>query len=128
MGDHSRRDVRLIVREAATLAPECELDRKTELADINPAGKERQILRQQRPSLAQLVRRPHLLHTRTPPPALKPATLRVKNGTRHLRWPKRTASGSLGLMVRGGSVARHDNILSYRHMAVAPLYKITIIS
>src|SRR3954453_16196042 len=37
MGDHSRRDVRLIVREAATLAPECELDRKTELAGINPA-------------------------------------------------------------------------------------------
>ena len=32
-----------------------------------------------------------------PPPALKPATLRVKNGLRHLRWPKRTASRSLGL-------------------------------
>ena len=27
---------------------------------------------------------------------LKLATLRIKNGTRHLRWPKRTASRSLG--------------------------------
>ncbi len=62
VGDHRRRHVRLFVRKATVLAPERELDREAELAGINPPGQQRQVLRQQRPALAQLVRRPQLLH------------------------------------------------------------------
>jgi hypothetical protein len=42
-------------------------------------------------------RRPQPLHPLPPLPAPKQATLRARTGTRHLRWPKRTASRSLGL-------------------------------
>jgi hypothetical protein len=54
--DRRRRHIRLVVGKAAVLAPKSELDREAELARIDPAGKQRQILRQQRPVLTQLVR------------------------------------------------------------------------
>ena len=47
MGDHRRGDVRLVVRKAAMLAPERELDREAELAGIDQPGQQRQVLWQQ---------------------------------------------------------------------------------
>jgi hypothetical protein len=52
VGDHRQCHVRLLVGEAAVLAPERELDREAELACVNPPGQQRQVLRQQRPALS----------------------------------------------------------------------------
>ena len=105
VGDHCRCHVRLLVGKPAVLAPECKLDREAQLASVNPPGEQRQILWQQRPVLSQLVRRPQPLHPLPPLSAPKRATLRIGTGTRHLRWPNRIASRSLGLVVPGLSPA-----------------------
>ena len=63
VSDHRRRNVRLLVGKAAVLSPEGELDRKAELAGINAARQQCQIIGKQRPTLAQLVRRPGPLHS-----------------------------------------------------------------
>lgn len=78
------------------LAPECKLDREAELAGINPSNQQRQVLRRQRPALAQLVRRLQPLHDHRSLSAPKQPALRAETGARHLRWPNRTASRSLG--------------------------------
>lgn len=55
--DHSWGNLRLVVGKAAMLPPERKLDYKSELTGVNAPSQHRQILRQQRPALAQLVRR-----------------------------------------------------------------------
>jgi hypothetical protein len=57
----------LMIRKAAVLAPERQLHCKAELTDVNQPGQQRQILWQQRPALAQLVRRPNALQPVTLP-------------------------------------------------------------
>ena len=58
------------------LALERELHREAGLAGVNPPGQQRQILWQQRPALAQFVRRPQPLRPTPPLSAPKQATLR----------------------------------------------------
>lgn len=92
--DRRRRDVRLLVGKAAVLAPERELGRRAELACVNPPGQRRQVLRPQRPALAQLVRRPQPLHP-LPPCRTQAGNLTGQKQNTSPRCPKRTASRSL---------------------------------
>ena len=56
--DHRRGEVRLVVGKPAVLAPVGELRGQAELAGVGQVGQQRQVLGQQRPVLAKLVRRP----------------------------------------------------------------------
>jgi hypothetical protein len=69
--------------------------RRREAGGIHP--EQRQILGQERPARAKLVRRPQPLH-RHPSAQLRGRRQRAGGRPRRLRWPKYTASRSLGLI------------------------------
>ena len=72
MPDHRRGEVGLVVREAAVPTPVGELRGQAELAGVGQAGQQRQVLGQERPALAKLVRRPQPPHRPTSAQPRKP--------------------------------------------------------
>ena len=97
--DDRRCKVDLFVWETAVLAPKRKLRRKAELAGVGEVGQMRQIAGQKRPVLVKLACRPLLPHCRTPS---TPNERRIQAGNqrRNVRWPKCTASWSLGPSAR----------------------------
>src|SRR5271166_1809120 len=94
--DDRRCKVGLLVWETAVLAPKRKLRRKAGLAGVGEVGQMRQIAGQKRPVLVKLACRPLLPHCRTPSTPNE-RSLQAGNQRRNVRWPKCTASWSLGL-------------------------------
>jgi hypothetical protein len=114
--DDRRCKVGLFVWETAVLAPKRKLRRKAELAGVGEADQMRQIARQKRPLFVKLTCRPLLPHCRTPSTPNE-RSLQAGNQRRNVRWPKCTASWSLGLDAGRGE--GHGEGVSHCHGASA---------
>jgi hypothetical protein len=77
VSNHRRGEVRLVVGETTLLAPVGELRGQAELAGVRQTGQQRQVLGQEHPARAKLVRRPQPLHRPTP---VQPRDRRLRAG------------------------------------------------
>jgi hypothetical protein len=66
VSNHRWGKVRLVVGKPTLLAPAGELRGQAELAGVRQIGQQRQVLGQERPARAKLIRRPQPLHRSTP--------------------------------------------------------------